>query len=368
VAVHRTISANLVCAVVVNWNGWRDTIVCLESLLELRGMPMRVIVCDNASSDQSMAELEQYMRTRLAGWHPAEGELGFQHPQPADGVVSAHLLRLSLNLGYAGALNAGIEWARQRWTPRGFWLLNNDVKALAGALGALVSAQERVPAAGICGSVLLEWDEPDCIQAVAGVYRRWLGVGWHDKNIPAGTDVSFAVDYPVGASMYVGADYLDKVGPMDPAYFLYCEEMDWVERGRRHGYRPVIALNSRLRHKEGASTGSRGGVRNKSLLSEHYGVVSRLRITRKFWPHYLPVVWCSLLLVIVDRLLHGETTRAGVVLRLMFSPSQWLRDRLPAADVRKQNPQSGDAEHGRSEHEIAQAQTDVIHEHFGESL
>jgi hypothetical protein len=51
-------------------------------------------------------------------------------------------------------------------------------------------------------------------------------------------------------------------------------------------------------------------VRNKSLLSERYGVVNRLRITRKFWPHYLPVVWASLLLVLGDRLAHGEVERA----------------------------------------------------------
>jgi len=313
--------------VVVNWNGWRDTLVCLESLFSLGGAPMRVVVCDNASTDPSVRELERYLRERFPQWRPEAQEQTVLHlPQPGEGVLSVHLLRLADNLGYAGAINAGIHWARERWTLRGFWLLNNDVQAQPGALDALVAAHGSVPDAGICGSVLLEWDEPQRIQAVAGIYRRWLGVGWHDKVLPApGADVSFAVDYPVGASMYVGADYLGKVGLMDPGYFLYCEEMDWAERGRQQGYRPLVALRSRLRHKEGASTGSRGGVRNKSLLSERYGVVNRLRITRKFWPHYLPIVWSSLVVVVLDRLLHGELARAGLVLRLMFSPSHWLR-------------------------------------------
>jgi GT2 family glycosyltransferase len=323
------------CAVVVNWNGWRDTLVCLESLFALGGAPMRVIVCDNASTDSSAPELERYLRDRWPQWRPAAGEPGFQNPQPGDSVLSVHLLRLSENLGYAGGINAGIQWARTRWTFRGFWLLNNDVQAQPGALEALVAAHGSVPDAGICGSVLLEWHQPERIQALAGIYRRWLGVGWHDKDLPAeGSDVSLAVDYPIGASMYVGTDYLDKVGLMDPSYFLYCEEMDWTERGRRQGYRPVVALKSRLRHKEGASTGSRGGVRNKSLLSERYGVINRLRITRKFWPHYVPIVWSSLLLVVLDRLSHGEMERARLVLRLMFSPSHWLRDREDGQDRR----------------------------------
>lgn len=322
-----TASPGAICAVVVNWNGWRDTIVCLESLFALGGTPLRVVVCDNASTDASMPELERYLRERLPHWRPADAEPGFVDPRPDDGVLSVHLLRLPANLGYAGGINAGIEWARKRWTPRGFWLLNNDVQAQPGALDALVAAHASVPDAGVCGSVLLEWDEPQRVQGVAGIYRRWLGVGWHAKDLPAdGSTVSLTVDYPIGASMYVAADYLDQVGLMEPGYFLYCEEMDWTERGRRLGYRPLVALASRLRHKEGASTGSRGGVRSKSLLSERYGVVNRLRITRKFWPHWLPVVWASLLLVVLDRLAHGEMERARLVLRLMFAPSLWLRE------------------------------------------
>lgn len=318
---------NAICAVVVNWNGWRDTLVCLESLFALGGAPLRVLVCDNASTDGSVLELDRCLHERLSQWLPAAGERGFLAPQPdSSGVLSVHLLSLPHNLGYAGALNTGIQWARRRWTPRGFWLLNNDVQAQPGALEALVAAHASVPDAGICGSVLMEWDEPERIQAVAGIYRRWLGVGWHVKDLPAQAgDVSCAVDYPIGASMYVSTDYLDKVGLLDPSYFLYCEEMDWAERGRQQGLRPLVALGSRMRHKEGASTGSRGGVRHKSLLSERYGVISRLRITRKFWPHYLPLVWCSLLVVALDRVLHREMARAGLVLRLMFSPSHWLR-------------------------------------------
>jgi len=325
-AGHAGADRRTICAIVVNWNGWRDTLVCLESLAVQGSTPLRVLVCDNASDDASMQELGAYLKMRLAQWEPVDGTPGATNPGACDGLLSVHLLRLPANLGYAGAINAGITWARQRWAPRGYWLLNNDVQALPGALYALLAAHASIPDAGICGSVLLEWDEPETVQAVAGIFRRWLGVGWHDKSVPTDRGpVSLAVDYPVGASMYVSAEYLDRVGPMDPSYFLYCEEMDWAERGRRFGYRPLVALGSRLRHKEGASTGSRGGVRNKSLLSERYGVVNRLRITRKFWPYYLPVVWSSLLLVIFDRLVHGETARAALVLRLMFKPSLWLR-------------------------------------------
>ena len=314
-------ASSAICAVVVNWNGWRDTIACVDSLLALGNPPLRIVLCDNASTDGSVSELTQYLGGRLPQWQAEPDGTGWTNPRFGEGVLSVHLLRMPRNLGYAGALNAGMRWSRERWTPKGFWLLNNDVKAEPGALAALVAAHDSVPRAGICGSVLLEWDDPPRIQAVAGVHRRWLGVGWHDKNVPAeGGEVSLALDYPVGASMYASAEYADAVGLLDASYFLYNEEIDWVERGRRLGYRPLVALRSRLRHKEGASTGSAGGVRNKSLLSEYYGVINRLRVTWKFWPYYWPVVWLSLLLVVLDRLAHREWARARLVLHLMFWP------------------------------------------------
>jgi GT2 family glycosyltransferase len=311
-------------AIVVNWNGWRDTVVCLESLLAQDEPPTWVVVCDNASTDGSVPAMTNWAREHLGGW--IEAESGFVSPNPTSGIKSIHFLRLDANLGYAGGLNAGIEWARRRWPVQAFWLLNNDIYAEPGALTALIAATNAVPRAGICGSVLLDWDDPAQVMAVAGLYRKWLGVGRHSTDMPAGPHhVAVDVDYPVGASMFARTEYLDEVGLMDDSYFLYYEEMDWVERGRRRGFAPIVALGSRLRHREGASTGSHGGARGKSLLSERYGVINRLRITRKFWPWFLPVVWISLALVALDRVLHRENARAALVLRLMASPSLWLR-------------------------------------------
>lgn len=213
---------------------------------------------------------------------------------------------------------------------RDFWLLNNDGKVDPHMLAQSVAVTRPAPDIGLCGSMLLDWDFQNSCKPLAGYFGAIWQWGWHMRELPTGADrhqdVFFDIDYPVGASLFVTHDYLQTVGLMDDAYFLYYEEMDWVERGRRHGFRPAVALKSLVQHKEGASTGSHGGVRSKSLLSEHCGVVNRLRITRKFWPSYLPMVWMSLWLVVLDRVVHGEWARAKLVLQLMFEPQRWLRD------------------------------------------
>lgn len=325
-----------VCVIVVNWNGWRDTVVCLQSLFRLKGHPLWIVVCDNGSSDGSSGHLAEWLSRELglASVDASESAMRAISFEPADDgrtdrVLSVQVVDLPANFGYAGAINRGIAWGQKKFDAKRFWLLNNDVQAEPDALDCLVAAKEAVSGAGLCGSVLLEWDRPDEIQAIGGVFRKSLGMAWHLRELPtvpsALPGVCLHVDYPVGASLYVEKDYLDNVGLMDDSYFLYGEEMDWVERGRRRGYRPVVALGSRLFHREGASTGSHGGVRRISLLSERYSVINRLRITLKFWPTYLPIVWLSLWAVVLDRLIHGEQARAALVLRLMFSPKLWLR-------------------------------------------
>jgi GT2 family glycosyltransferase len=324
----------ILCAV-INWNGWRDTIVCVQTLFEIQHPAFELVVCDNGSDNGSCQHLTAWLEREAQGREARRFDLdGGACVLRFDGtfgaaVGSVHLLRLPHNFGYAGAINRCIAWGQAALSARRFWLLNNDVRSDTQALAALAAAAASSPDIGLVGSVLTDWDRPRSIQAVAGSYRRWLAVGAHTTRLPA-DDASPVlvlqdIEYPVGASLFVTDSFLRLVGPMEESYFLYYEEMDWAERGRRRGFRPAVALNSRVQHKEGASTGSQGGVRNKSLLSEHYGVVNRLRITRKLWPHYLPLVWISLWLVIADRLLHWEFRRAARVLRLMFSPSVFLR-------------------------------------------
>ncbi|WP_298930589.1 glycosyltransferase family 2 protein [uncultured Ramlibacter sp.] len=331
----------LVLAAVVNWNGWRDTLICAQSLRAMSGPPFHLLLCDNGSSDESYDHLCEWARQALSG--APETQLDFEgagsvlaiesDPGAASIFRGVYVMRLPRNYGYAGAINRCISWGRERLDPDCFWLLNNDVWLEPAALKHLLAATTSASDIGLCGSVLLEWDDPHQIQAVGGLLRRVVATGSHLKQVPTGVpadqNVFFDIDYPVGASMLATRGYLQAVGLMDEDYFLYYEEVDWAERGRACGFRPAVALHSRLRHKEGASTGSVGGIRHKSLLSEYYGVVNRLRFTRKFSPRLVPVVWVSLFLVVLDRLVHHEWRRAGLVLRLMFLPRSVPRPGAP---------------------------------------
>ena len=51
-----------VSIVVLNWNGWKDTIECLESLYRIRYPNYDVIVIDNGSRDESIEKIKNYCK------------------------------------------------------------------------------------------------------------------------------------------------------------------------------------------------------------------------------------------------------------------------------------------------------------------
>jgi hypothetical protein len=54
-----------VCIVILNWNGWKDTIQCLESIFQSKPAHFCCLVVDNGSDDNSSSELQHWALARL---------------------------------------------------------------------------------------------------------------------------------------------------------------------------------------------------------------------------------------------------------------------------------------------------------------
>lgn len=53
-----------VTIITLNWNGWQDTIECLESLYDIDYDNYHIVLVDNASTDESLAEIDAYCRNK----------------------------------------------------------------------------------------------------------------------------------------------------------------------------------------------------------------------------------------------------------------------------------------------------------------
>ena len=108
-----------VLVVILNWNGWKDTVTCIDSVLRLNYPNFRVLVIDNGSSDRSAEHLRTIRDDRV------------------------ELLELPENKGCAGGRNEGFRRALVLGVDY-VWLLDNDAMVEdKGTLGSLVALAER---------------------------------------------------------------------------------------------------------------------------------------------------------------------------------------------------------------------------------
>lgn len=323
--------------VILNWNGWADTIECLESVFRSEYPALQVVVCDNGSTDGSLERIREWAEGKLdvmvPGEHPLRGFSFPPVPKPiahveydrataergrgsqARGEPPLVLIRTGANLGYAGGNNVGMRYALARADVEHIWLLNNDTVVAPDALSRLVERLAAVPRAGMCGSTLRYYDAPAAVQTLGGFsYNRWLGTsrplrpdGRRRLDARAIERRLFGIQ---GASVLVTRTFLERVGLLAEEYFLYFEEQDWAVRARRAGCALAFAAASVVYHKEGSATGGRSrATKAKSTLSDYHLIRSRLLFTRKFYPYALPSVYFGLLGTAVNRIRRRQWNR-----------------------------------------------------------
>lgn len=305
-------SAARVGVVLVNWRGWRDTLLSLETLFGGSFSAFDVVVVDNASGDDSIDHIIAWAEGRemadvpamLAGRVHARAE---KHPVPyvllqeeelaaSDTTLSRlTVIQASRNTGFAGGNNLGLDYLRRRGGYDYFWLLNNDAFPAPDALAHLVARARANPGFGLVGSTLAFAGRPDVVQALGGAeFDATTGRAYHigaDSALAAlprvdSVDVERRMAYVIGASMLASARFLDQIGLMEEGYFLYFEELDWAERGKPNfalGY----ARDSLVYHKAGGSTQS---AFRRSTLAAYYLARNRLVFTRRFHPECIATV------------------------------------------------------------------------------
>ena len=320
----------MVYVIVLNWNGAADTIACAQSVLALEVTPFRLVICDNASADDSVARLRNWASGRVSESVPGRPHLlelpnepnAWRHSIPAEGSVV--LIQTGANLGFAGGNNVGIRYGLARGDADFFWILNNDTTVAPNALGALVAKARSDAGFGIVGSTLLYHYRPTHVQVLGGCrFSAWTTriapVGWGKTAAEAAVtpenEVESQLDYVTGASMLVSRAFIADVGLMHEDYFLYCEEIDWAERGRRSTTRQWklgYARDSIVLHKVGASANT-----GASKTSTRYFYASKIRFMKRFHPARTPVILLMVFLQAIKRLFTGEPGHALVILSVV---------------------------------------------------
>jgi hypothetical protein len=305
-------------AVVLNWNGWRDTLACVHSLLRAEPAPACIVVCDNGSADDSLSQLEAALRAAVGGGLRCTDRAGVDRAEAA--AAQVWLVANGANLGYAGGNNVGLRLALRDPGCRCVWVLNNDTEVAPDALAQALARLDATPTMGLCGSTLVYAHDRQTVQAWGGsTYARWTGrtrhLGAHSRlsDVPADpTAVEARMACVVGAAMLVRREWLETVGPMTEDYFLFFEEIDWAARAAGRfglGWAP----RSIVFHQEGATIGTAAG--GGSPLSLYYLFRNRLRFAWRFHRPFVPSVLVFTLWDVVKLAARARWPQAAAALR-----------------------------------------------------
>lgn len=264
-----------VTVIVVNWNGWRDTIECLESLFKCDYANYDVIIVDNNSQDGSTERIRDFALRELGGKTDffnkedrklvvkeltrmeAEGseEDDEEEPRLAQKFT---IIQNEKNYGFGKANNIGFEYALRTSNPSYFLLLNNDTVVDQGFLEHLVTFMEKNPDVGICNPIQFKYDHRETVLFAGGSLRllsfkseyRFNAAGMQHPAFKRPFETTFAS----GAAMLLRKDALESAGFFDESIFLYSDDVDLSLRFWIRGWRVMVNPASVIYHKNQASS------------------------------------------------------------------------------------------------------------------
>lgn len=217
--------------VTICYNGLKDTCQLIDSLqATIHSVRYEIIVVDNASTNDEAAALRKLYPTITA-------------------------LRSSVNRGFSGGNNLGIEIAKGKY----LFLINNDAYVTEDGLQYLIERIESEPGIAAVSPKIRFAFAPQHIQfagytSLSPITLRNALIGFGQAD--DGTfDSPAATPYLHGAALMVKREVIDKVGAMPEIYFLYYEELDWCTQMTRAGYSLWYEPRCTVFHKESQSTG-----------------------------------------------------------------------------------------------------------------
>jgi len=270
-----------VTIIILNWNGWEDTIECLESVCQIEYPNYDIVVVDNGSKDKSIEKIKEYaagslrVESSFFKYNPdnkpirlieySQEELKFSDrirkalstKKDLDNLPFEKeliLIKNNENYGFAEGNNIAIRYALEILKPDYVLLLNNDTVVDPGFLDELIKTAESDPDIGILGPTIFDYKPPCRIQS-AGLKILWNKGDAIDLAFEGGLSVSpQEVDAVTGCALLAKSELLNKIGLLNKKYFAYFEEVEWCVRARRALYKIVYVPKGKVWHKGGATS------------------------------------------------------------------------------------------------------------------
>ena len=219
--------------------------LCIDSIKKnISNIDYELIVCDSETGEETeMMMREEYPDVRFFSFRE--------------------------NVGFQAMLKRGLEESRSDY----ILLLNGDIIVALESVEKLLEFIKENENVGMVGPKLLNFNgtlQYSCFhyyKPVTIIFRRisflqrfsfvkkhldWFSMKYYDHKSAK------EVDWLMGSAMLVSKKAVEKVGFMDPKFFMYMEDVDWCRRFWENGYKVIYYPYSVMNHYHGKGS-DKGG-------------------------------------------------------------------------------------------------------------
>ena len=271
-----------VSVIIVNYNAGALLTETVSRALRST-VPVEVFVSDNGSIDDSLILLRKTI----------------------GGRDNLHIIENGTNLGFASGNNVVLEKASGDY----LLFLNPDCLIEEDTIERLIGVFESNPNVGMAGCLIRNLDgteQPGCRRFIPTPWRALMRVVKFSRLFPEqpvfqdfnmlGTELpetAIEVEAISGAFMLTKRGALEIVGPLDPGYFLHCEDLDWCMRFKKAGYAILFVPDVVITHVKG------GCSFNRPIFIEWHKHKGMVRFYRKFFQKRYPGILLLMVYVAV---------------------------------------------------------------------
>jgi len=263
--------------IIVNYNNWKDTIECIESLINNEYKEFNILLVDNCSSDDSVQQIIKYLKGELfpeikntLGRNnirkrterishliiEEENNKNINDNDKSESAFLAHPLlffKSKKNLGFAGGNNIALRYVLHLYTEgrvaerTKVFFINPDTFVDFAALNELNKISDDY-FVGACQ--IRSYNQPDAPGHIGACKLvKLLG---KVNTIKSDNET---IDYIYGGALLTNVATLKKNGLLPEQYFLYWEEFDWCYNAKQKGIPFFICKDAIVYDKVGGSTG-----------------------------------------------------------------------------------------------------------------
>ncbi len=211
---------------ILNFNGAKDTLECLESLKKIKYKNYKILIVDNGSTDDSFLIIQNNIQNEV-------------------------LIQSGENLGYTGGINFGLRYLKNKKHDY-ILILNNDTLVSEYFLNELVDSLEiNKNAAAASGTILCEHNRKE-IWYASGKMIKWRGLAVH---LSKGNEFDFSkskieeTTFISGCMILLRTSYLDGIGLEDERFFMYLDDIELSSRILSKGYLLLYVPQAIIYHK-----------------------------------------------------------------------------------------------------------------------